>query len=125
NFMEIYLSEDSELPKDDLVNNIAWNDDVPQPSVSETVISPDIYEILQGDIQPFSVYKLINGVKNSDTFTILASGSPNECYILSVVDGNNFTIKNLLKSTIPLVISCENNNTHEITTKGIKLLGEY
>lgn len=108
-YMELYLFETQIQSNDDLVNNIANSDGEIKPTTNETLITPDVNKILQGETQKFSVYNYINGVPSSSTYKIdVLGGSADVNYTLTIIDGNNFSITNILQSNLPLTIVCTN-----------------
>lgn len=109
-YLELYMMKVPELDGDDLNNNIAIND-VPETVVKGDIkIDPDITEILEGDTQSFEVYNYNGNIKLSDTFSITIENVPAENYNLDIIDGNNFTIKNIKRYTKnPMTITCEDN----------------
>jgi len=125
-YMELYLFEAQVQPNDDLVNNIADGSGEISPTTNENKILPEIVKILQSETQLFTVYKYINGVPNTNTFAVSASGPvAGTNYTLTTVDGNNFSIANILQSNLPLVITCTNNITSEVVNMNIMLGGKW
>lgn len=127
NYLEIYMSKVSELQGDNIVDNIARNNDVETIVINNnTVVEPNVVEILEGVTTLFSVYKYINKVKQIDTFTITSLNVPNSNYVLNIIDGNNFSIQNIqqyIKN--PLTISIKNNSINEVITKEYWLGGKW
>lgn len=110
-YMELYLFETQIQSNDDLINNIANSTGQAQVDTNETKILPEESSLYQGEEKTFSVYKYVGGTASSDTFSITANGPALGLnYELNIIDGNNFSIKNLLQSDIPLEIICTNNN---------------
>lgn len=126
-FLEIYMSKVSELQNDDLINNIAKNDDSENIVIgNNTVISPIIDNILENDTNTFSVYKYVNSIKQSDRFSIVSSNVPDANYELTIIDDNNFSIKNLKQYTqSPLILTITNLTTSEILTRKYWLEGKW
>lgn len=124
-YLEIYIFEIQIQANDDLRSNIANTDGEITPFTNETVLSPDIDKILQGDTEEFSVFKYINGVKAEDTYNIEVSGPIDGVnYEFEIINGNSFTIRNLLESSTPLVITCTNiEDSSDIIEKQILLGG--
>lgn len=127
NYMELYMAKNPVLSDDEVDKNLAINEN---PKVDVTlngnVILPDISEILLNDKQNFSVYNYENSEKTIDEFEISVNGVPNKCFELVVVDGNNFTIQNLIQYQInPLKIKCINKETGDIIEKDIWLGGNW
>lgn len=116
-YMEIYLFETQVQSNDDLVNNIA-NSFVPyQDTTTKIIITPVINSLLQGVRQEFSVYNYMGGKQLEDTFIVETSGPAlNVNYSIEIIDGNHFSITNLLQSDLPLSITCtsEQDNNKQI-----------
>ena len=118
-YLELYMMKVPELEGDDLVNNIAINENPSIEVKNEIVLNPQITEILQGETQSFSVYSYKDKNKTSDSFTISIEDVPNNYYKLDIIDGNNFSIENVKQYTKnPMNIICKNNsNENSITTQ--------
>lgn len=123
--MTIYLFETQIQSNDDLVNNIAGGQGEVNPTTTENMILPNIGKINLGQTIEFNVYNYVNGVANTDTFTVSISGVPETSYTLQIIDGNNFSITNVVSETSALNISCVNNTTNESVTKEITLGGVW
>ena len=128
NFLEIYMFETQRLEQDDLVNNIAYNginqDSTVQDSV--TTITPDVTSILENDTETFTIQRYINGVPQADSYTFTPSGVPSDYYVLTVIDNNKFSIKNVKQyEKSSLTISCYNQETHETMNIDIWLVGGW
>lgn len=128
NFLELDMVETQRLDEDDLINNIAFNGvkhDI-EPDNSETLITPDINEILYGETETFTIQRYLNGNKQNDTYTITPSGVPNDCYSLAIINGNTFSVTNLKEySKNSLTISCYNETTKDTTTLDLWLVGGW
>lgn len=125
-YMEIYLFETQVQSNDDLVNNVAGGSGEITTTTNETKILPEMTKILQNETQSFAVNKYVNGVANSDTFVITASGPVSGTnYTLTTIDGNNFSITNIAQSNVPLTIACKNSTTAETTSINILLGGKW
>lgn len=124
-YLELYIFEIQVQSNDDTQNDIANTTGEVTPATNKSLLLPEINKIVQGSTVSFSVYNYVNGVKTTDTFTISASGAiPAVNYVLTIIDGNNFTIQNLLESNRPLKIVCANNNKpHDTIVKNIILGG--
>lgn len=124
-YMEIYMFETQIQSNDDLVNNIANSVGEIKPTTNETLITPDVNKILQGETQNFSVYNYIDGVPSSSTYKVdVLGGSVGVNYTLTIIDGNNFSITNILQSNSPLTIVCTNTqNSSDIVSINIILGG--
>ena len=128
NFLELNLVETQRLDEDDLVNNVAYNGikQDSEPENSETIISPDINEILEGDTETFKIQRYINGVKQNDIYTITAENVPSEYFSLTIIDGNSFSITNIKEySKTALTISCYNQTTKDTTNLDLWLVGGW
>lgn len=124
-YMEIYMFETQVQSNDDLVNNIANSVGEISPTTNETLISPSINKILQGETQDFTVYNYINGVPSGATYNIeILGGKVSVNYKLDIVDGNKFSITNLLQSNDTLTIVCINTqDSSDIVSMNIILGG--
>ena len=124
-YMELYLFETQLQVTDDVVNNVVnGSEDVPISGI-ETKILPTVNFIYLNDTQEFTVYKYINGVANSDSFTITANGVPNDNYLLTIINGNKFSIRNNIQSNDLLQVRCKNNTSSEEIVMSIKLVGKW
>lgn len=123
--MTLYIFETQIQSGDDLVNNIAWNNNVETDITTETRISPNTNKILIGDSVAYSVYNYIKGVKQNATFTITASGVASSLYTLTVVDGNHFTVLAKGQSNNTLLVTCTETGTTNTTTLQITLGGAW
>lgn len=128
NFLELYMFETQKLDQDDLVNNIAYNG-VNQDNISKeskTILTPDINEILEGEMETFTIQRYINGIAQNDIYTFTPSGVPDECYTLTTIGNNTFTITNNKEYSLKsLTISCLNQSTDEITNVDLWLVGGW
>lgn len=112
-YLELYMFEVQVQSNDDTTTDIA---NVPASETSAVtdssiMVSPVVNTILQGESQTFSVYKYLNGVATSTTFSLSLRGPfENINYSLVQEDGNTFTITNILQSKVPLTITCTNDN---------------
>lgn len=124
-YMEIYMFETQVQSNDDLVNNIANSVGEISPTTNETLISPSINKILQGETQDFTVYNYINGVPSGATYNVeILGGKVGVNYKLDIVDGNKFSITNLLQSNDTLTIVCINTqDSSDIVSMNIILGG--
>jgi hypothetical protein len=122
------LYKDQVSPNDDVINDIA---DAglfiePIPSGTYTEITPEIDYLTQGSEQTYSVYKYLLDVQQADTFITVASGIPSQYYLLTVINGNSFKVKNIARYTDGvLTITCTNNIDLSVITKTIKLGGLF
>lgn len=127
NYLELYMMKAPELPNDNLIDNIAINNN-PNPIVikNNIVLEPQIQEIMLNNTVEFNVYNYINKEKQNDTFSISINNVPRANYELNIIDGNNFTIKNV-KQYIdnPIEIECIDNVTTEKINKTIWLGGNW
>lgn len=127
NYVELYMAKVPILEDDQSNKNLAINERPEQKVFLQgNIILPDISEILSEDTQDFNVYNYENSENTGDGFFISASGVPNKFFELSITDGNNFTIKNLIQYQInPLKIKCVNKRTGDIVEKEIWLGGNW
>lgn len=127
NYMELYMMKAPELSEDNLKDNIAINENPsPQVNLDGIVLLPEIEEITLDNIIEFNVYNYTNKAKQNDTFTVNVSGVPQKYFDLNIIDGNNFTIKNLKQYQInPLTIECIDDITGNKINKQIWLGGSW
>lgn len=97
------------------------------PVVKTNVISPTQTDILQTAEVTYTVGSYTNGVLNADTFTVVASGvTVNTYYTLTILSGNSFKIKNILKyTTNKLHVVCTNAVDSTSVSIDINLKGVY
>jgi hypothetical protein len=128
NILELNLVETQRLDADDLENNIAYNG-TKQEDIevkTETIITPEVDSILEGDTQDFVITRYVNGVAQNDTYTFTPSGVPSENYILTTTSNNGFSVENIEEwSKNALTIECENNTTGEISIVSVWLTGGW
>jgi len=88
----------------------------------EVKITPDVTLIYEGDTQSYTCYLMKNGVETADKFTFVASVAPSDNYILTTIDDNTFTVKNVEKYVDDeLIITCTSGThteTLDITLRG-------
>lgn len=128
NFLELDLFETQRLEQDDLINNIAYNGGKPliEKDVTNTIITPDYNDVLEGETQTFTIQRYINGKPQEDIYTFSVMGVPLENYEFNVANENSFTIKNKLAyDKNALNISCFNETTKETTILDIWLVGGW
>lgn len=127
NYVELYMMKVPELSEDNLKDNIAINENPnPQVDLDGIVLLPEIKEIMLDNIVEFNVYNYTNKTKQDDTFTINVNGIPQKYFDLNIIDGNNFTIKNLKQYQInPLTIECIDDITGNKINKQIWLGGSW
>lgn len=123
-YLVIYVNATQIEADDDVTNNIA-NASAIQPVQSAARILPSITKILQGKTQEYSVYAYADGTPTAEAFTITASQAPADCYELTVIDGNHFTIKNLVQSPIPIIVRCVGQTSGTEIEENIVLGGAY
>lgn len=128
--IKLFLNKTKEQSEDDFDNCIAWNggymDNTVYPTETLTLLTPEISSIALNKMIDFSIFKYVNGVANSDTFTVIVSGVPNDYFELNMINGNVFTIKNLKQNNqIPILLTCTNNTTMEVTTQEMWLRGAF
>lgn len=110
---------------DNTTDNIANDTKGIVSTESEIKILPQVIKVLEGDTRTFSVYMYVDGVANDDQFEITGSQAPVANYTLKVLDGNSFSLTNLKRSPIPLLINCRDKKTSATTTMNIVLGGIY
>lgn len=87
-------------------------------------ITPDYNYILEGSSRTYGVYLYTNDVQQANTFTITCNGNsvPSTSYTFTQVDGNHFTVSNVLRDVSSyLTITCvsgTNTKTQTIYLKG-------
>ena len=95
-----------------LVNNNMVSDEInievsSIPSgITSVVISPNVTEILKMSVQEYTVYKFVDNVQQTDTFTINLSGAHSSYYSFVKVDGNTFTVESLGYTSEKLIVEC-------------------
>lgn len=89
----------------------------------QVVILPQDFRILEQEQQTYSVYQYVNGFANTDTFTFTSIPSSN--YVMTIINGNSFSVKNLKRSLSPLVVTATNDITLITTTINITLGGVF
>jgi len=100
------------------------------PSEGEIVVLPNIEYILQGRTVSFSVYKYIDNIQQSDTFSVIVEelvqlqvlDITTEFYRLTIIDGNHFTIENIKKNGT-ITIRCTDMKDKSFKTFTIDLRG--
>lgn len=126
-YLELYIFEIQVQSNDDLEENVANVPNSETPVGAETAILPKVNKVLQDKTQVFSVHKYSNGKVLSDTYSVSASGpAANVNYVLTIINGNSFSIKNILQSSTPLVITCTNtNDVSDVVSITILLTGGW
>ena len=116
-----------ELDGDDFTGKININEKPEEKDVLQnTVISPNIDRVNQGETIQFSVYNYINEVKQLDEFSIEIKEVPKDYYELDIIDGNNFKIKNIKEyQRNPMIINCQDIATGDEFQKSIWLGGNW
>lgn len=90
----------------------------------EVVISPKVTQLYEGETQSYSCHLENNGVATTDVFSFTSSGVPNANAVVSVIDGNHFTIENVLKYlSNPLVVTCTSGD--KIGELSVELRGDF
>jgi len=91
----------------------------------QIVFTPDENFILQGETKLFNCNLYLNGSLQSDVFTFTMNGNeiPVGSYLFSVVDGNNFSIKNIKKDVNNVLnVTCtsgSNSRVMEVQLRGV------
>lgn len=122
-YLVLYVNATQLQEGDDIVNNIANAEGL--VLISGVSIVPDASKILSGDTEKFSVYFYEDGVKTAHTFSTVVTRGSDESYQLSNIDGNTFSVTNIKRSAIPLIIRCTDNANGEYKDLSITLGGEY
>lgn len=90
-------------------------------NVREVRITPNVTELLQNQSQTYTCQLYVNGVLTPSTFTFVGSGATSDKYVLTTINGNSFSVKNIKMSTSLLTITASNdvdNGTQVIKLKG-------
>lgn len=124
-YMELYLFQVQVQSTDDTTNNIYNADGLVQNDTNGSVLLPRTNEIKLNESVEFSIYNYTNGKANNDTFSIVVNGGiSNVNYSLTIIDGNNFIITNILQTEQPIVVTCTNNTDNkDIVSRKIVLGG--
>ena len=69
----------------------------------------------------FMVNKYVDGVANTDTFSVVCSDVPATNYDLTIIDGNTFSIKNKIPTADLLLITCTDIESSETISMSVKL----
>ena len=103
---------DNENVSDTIVVNVESVSDTPIVVISPSLDS-DSYSIQQGDTQKFTCFLYINGVKQADEFVFtLLNSVPKNHYAFKIIDGNTFTVKNIMMYTKDsLAVTCTSGST--------------
>lgn len=125
-YLELYMMKVPELEGDDLNSNIAINNTPEAVIEGDIRIDPNITEILEDNIQAFNVYSYNGNEKLENTFAITIENVPAENYELNIVNGNNFTIKNVKQyNKNPMTIMCEDTISKKTESIQIWLGGNW
>lgn len=127
NYMELYMMETPELEGDNMEDKIATNSEpVDDIGLNGIILLPNTQEILTGKEVQFNIYNYINGIKQESTFDIKAKNVPSKYFSLTVIDGNNFIIKNIKEyQKCPLELECIDEITGNKINKQIWLGGNW
>ena len=131
NLLKLTMKMDSILSTDDFINGITQStpSDLDKVSGYDIRINPDIDYISEFDTVTFTCNYYFNNVEreNDFVFTVIDTGVPKQNYVFTVIDGNNFSIRNNLKYiNAPLSIKCANAlNPNLFIIKNIQLGGAY
>jgi len=91
--------------------------------VKEVRISPNVTELLQSQSQVYTVGLYVNNILTPNVFTFSGSGATSDKYVLTTINGNSFSIKNVKMSSINLIVNATNGtNSGSIS---IKLRGAF
>lgn len=112
NYVELYMMKAPELQNDNYEDNLAINQQEEIISQDGITLLPNTKRIMVGETENFTVYNYINKVQQPDTFTIKVLNIPESYYELNIIDGNNFSIKNLKQyKKNPLTLECIDDTT--------------
>ena len=123
--MSIYIFEVPLQVNDDVEHNLAGGGGEVQPTVTENKILPMVTKVLQGQTQGYSVYEYVDGEPSETEFEITATQAPIGTYELTVLNGNEFSIRNTRQTPIPLIVVCKNLATNETVQIAITLGGKW
>lgn len=123
-YLVIYVNATQIEADDDVENNIA-NASAIQPVADGVRILPDIFKLLAGKTQQYSVYNYQDGVASSEGFDFYPTQAPTEDYLFTVTSENSFEVANLRQSPVPLIVRCVGKLTSSKAEINIVLGGEY
>lgn len=106
-------------------NNIANSFGITPSSTPTTgnFITPNVTSIIQNNTQTYNVNHYVNGVADSNTFTITASGADPKYYQLNIINSNSFSVKSLGYISTPLIVTAKNNIDGTTVQISIQLKG--
>lgn len=108
-YMILVMTQTQIQPSDDLDNNIATAINIPT-NKDDIKVLPNVINLLEGQSQTYTVYNYVETEPLANSFTITASGIPQEHYNL-LATNNGFTVTAITSHSKPLVIECEDNIT--------------
>lgn len=123
-YLVIYVNATQIEADDDVENNIA-NASAIQPVADGVRILPDIFKLLAGETQQYSVYNYQDGVASLEGFDFYPTQAPTEDYLFTVTSENSFEVENLRQSPVPLIVRCVGKLTSSKAEINIVLGGEY
>jgi hypothetical protein len=112
-----------------MADNIYINDSINvnvisvSSGVKENKIEPQILEIKQNTVVDYTVFSYLDNIAQSDVFSIMSSGVNSSKYVLTITDGNHFSVKSLGYDSVPLVVQCTNLIDSTTTSISIQLKG--
>lgn len=121
----IYMRITAGLPQDDFINGIAYNGF----DYEVNVLNGDVLNIPNVSTLPWTstlnitMFNYNNGVKTSDTFSVVASGVPSNKYTLTSTDNSVTLVNNATYTNNPLELVFTNNTTNQTTTTYVWLGG--
>lgn len=126
-YLEIYMFETQVQSNDDLINNMANIKQENMLTINGTRLIPEINSISQDQTEYFIVHRYENGIITSSQYDISIMGpADNVNYKLDIIDGNNFSITNIMRSDIPMTLICTNKeNPTDVVAMNILLTGEW
>lgn len=127
--VEFEMFVDSIAPDDNFDINVAnmdrYKDIYPPQETPQNgiIVFPEEEYMYTGDTQNFSCYSYNNGVKTTEEFTFTFTGPNQKFYSYDIIDGNNFSVTCLNKSTTQLVVNCVSTTNADNSSKIIITLG--
>lgn len=125
--IKIILKKDEQVIQDDFVNHIAYNDRlIITESEEETTLGNDVYiissendKISFGKTGMFNVAKLTNDIEVALNSNITCSKTGE--FIFTVIDDNNFSIKNIRETNLDITITITDLDNNKTVDKILRL----
>ena len=126
-YLTFKIFETQIQPNDDLINGIAGAESLPPVNSESKILPQDKPVLIIGAVQEYTIYNYIDGVPNTDAFTIMGMKAPSSSYVLTIIDGNTFSVENIEQSAVSLIIECANieQPLEPITMISITLGGKF